>query len=98
YGTLRKEYPYNPQKSLIDNLRFIGIGTIEGELYDIGDYPAAIKRKTSGKIVGDVFLLNNSNETWNVLDRYEECSGDKAGKSEFLRTKTRVLLDSGKYI
>ena len=95
YGTLRKGYPHNPHKSLIDSLQFVNFGTIEGDLYDIGSYPGAIKRKGKGKIVGDVFLLDNPEEVLNLLDKYEGYSSHKVNESEFMRTRCRVSLNSG---
>jgi gamma-glutamylcyclotransferase (GGCT)/AIG2-like uncharacterized protein YtfP len=98
YGTLRKDYPNNPLKSLIDSLLLVDIGRIEGDLYDISGYPGAIKRKGAGKIAGDVFLLDNPIKVLNLLDDYEGYSSHKVKESEFVRTRNRIQLDSGKSV
>jgi gamma-glutamylcyclotransferase (GGCT)/AIG2-like uncharacterized protein YtfP len=98
YGTLRKDCPLNPQKSLVDSLVFIGTAKIHGDLYNIGGYPGAVKRKGGSKIVGDVFLLDNTEEVLNLLDDYEGYSSHKVKESEFVRTRNRIQLDSGKSV
>lgn len=45
YGTLRKGYDPNPKKKIVNNLQFVGKAKIGGSLYDLGDYPGAVKNK-----------------------------------------------------
>lgn len=44
---------------------------MNGILYDMGDYPAAVKTNEANAIEGDVFEMMNAGEVFKVLDEYE---------------------------
>jgi hypothetical protein len=68
----------------MDSLRFVGTGKIEGDLCDIGNYPDAVKRKGIRKIIGDVFLLDDSIMVLNLPNDYKEYSRRKGEDSKFM--------------
>jgi len=96
YGTLRDGYDLKLKDDLSDELEYVGKGRIGASLYDIGKYPGAIKDKTGNEVIGDVFLVNNPDKVFRVLDKYEGYSKNKAEESEFVRKRNRVTLNSGK--
>ncbi len=71
YGTLLKKYPNAVDIIGDKKLRFLGNGKIQGELYDLGDYPGAIE-KLGTYVHGEVYALVNSGIVLSKLDEYEE--------------------------
>jgi gamma-glutamylcyclotransferase (GGCT)/AIG2-like uncharacterized protein YtfP len=90
YGTLRKNYNLKLKDKVADDITYLGQAKISASLYDIGEYPGAIKENRHDEVVGDVFVLNDAEKVFKVLDKYEG--------SEFSRDKNKVKLRSGKSI
>src|SRR5262245_6625572 len=90
YGTLRRKYDLKLKKQVAKDLEYVGRAKVGGAMYDIGRYPGAVKEKESNEIIGDVFLVNNPQKVFRVLDRYE---GD-----EFVRRRNKVKMSSGKSV
>ena len=89
YGTLRKNYDLNLKNRVAKELKYIGKAKVAARLYDLGRYPGAVKDKTSD-VIGDVFLLSDSEKVLKFLDDYEG--------GEYERKKEKVKLRSGKSI
>ena len=89
YGTLRSNYDLKLKNRVAKELKYIGQAKAGARLYDLGRYPGAIKDKTN-EIIGDVFLLSDSEKVLKFLDEYEG--------SEYERKKERVRLRSGEII
>ena len=96
YGTLRKNYDLKLKNRVKDGLEYVGQAKIGAALYDIGRYPGAVKDKTGKEVVGDVFLVNDPEGVFRVLDKYEGFAETSAANSEFVRRKGKVRLRSGK--
>ncbi len=90
YGTLRNGYDLKLKDRVSKELEYIGKAKVDASLYDLGKYPGAIKGERSGEVVGDVFLINNAQKVFKVLDKYEG--------EEFKREKEQVKLRSGKSV
>ncbi len=90
YGTLRNDYNLKLKNQVAKDFEYIGRAKVEASLYDLGKYPGAIKENNKNEVVGDVFLIENPDRTFKILDRYE---GNK-----FTRNKSRIRLRSGKSI
>ena len=72
-------------------MEYIGKAKVEASLYDLGNYPGAIKEKSNtSEVIGDVFLFNYSDRIFRILDKYE-------GET-FSRRKDQVKLRSGKLV
>lgn len=98
YGTLRKDYNLKLKNRVKDDLRYVGKAKIGASLYDIGKYPGAVKDSTGKEVVGDVFLVNDPDAVFKILDKYEGFAEEKAAASEFIRKKGRVRLRDGKQL
>ena len=96
YGTLRKNYDLKLKNRVKDGLQYLGQAKIGAALYDLGRYPGAVKDKTGKEVVGDVFLVNDPEGVFRVLDKYEGFAKASAAKSEFVRRKGKVRMRSGK--
>jgi gamma-glutamylcyclotransferase (GGCT)/AIG2-like uncharacterized protein YtfP len=62
-------------------------GKIKASLYDLGNYPGAVK--STLEVIGDIYLITSPN----VLDRLDEYEGD-----EFIRTQAQVQTNSFTFI
>lgn len=102
YGTLRHELVNKTSPELValmQGMRFMGSGTIRGQLYDLGEYPGAIagdEFKTS--IVGEVYEMLEPPAIFAILDRYEGFIPGELEASLFARIKAPVMLPTGQSI
>ncbi|MFT3946296.1 MAG: gamma-glutamylcyclotransferase family protein [Agriterribacter sp.] len=91
YGTLRKNYNLTLKEKVAGDITYLGQAKVAASLYDFGKYPGAIK-EAGGKheVVGDVYIVNDPEKVFSVLDEYEGY--------EFTREKNSIKLRSGKSI
>lgn len=98
YGTLRRGFPLHHYLEEASP-RFLGRGTIRGRLYDLGEYPGAIKStRSADEIEGELFELTDPVEQFKRLDEIEEYSPDRPGESLFLRERVNVRLETGETV
>lgn len=72
YGTLRNEYNNEMAKFLRKHADYQEGGLLNGELYDVGSYPAAIFKYTKEAFIhGQIFKMHNREKIFQVLDPYE---------------------------
>lgn len=100
YGTLRRELVDRlapaPIAGIIRGLNFVGRGSIRGELYDLGSYPAAICGEDFATLVkGEVYRLQDPEATLMLLDVYEGCVPGEPEASLFLRRSESVTMEEG---
>ena len=77
--------------------RFVGTGTIEGKLYNLGPYPGAkLSRNSTDRVRGEVHRLPNPEQSLGVLDEYEGISTIAKLGSEFARNIVQVTLEDGR--
>jgi len=96
YGTLRKNYDLKLKDRVKDSLQYVGQGKIGASLYDLGRYPGAIRDRKGAEVIGDVFLLNDPEKIFRILDKYEGIVEGSKAPTEFVRKKQKVRLRSGK--
>ncbi len=96
YGTLRQELVRNVSPelaALMQDLRFIGIGSLQGQLFDLGEYPGAILGENfETKIIGEIYELPQPREILDVLDVYEGFIPGELEASLFARSQEIVTL------
>jgi gamma-glutamylcyclotransferase (GGCT)/AIG2-like uncharacterized protein YtfP len=96
YGTLRKGFPSH---GLLQRLhaRFLGAGHVHGRLYDLGEYPGAVKSAgNTDRVHGEVYLVPRPDAVFRVLDRFEGYDPAKPEFTEFERKQTVVTLAGGR--
>lgn len=77
-------------------VRLLAEGTIQGRLYDLGQYPGAKPSTNSDDLVrGEVHRLIDPARALAILDRYEGCFPGLPARSEFVRGVVRVTLNEG---
>lgn len=91
YGTLLED-KYNPVADILkSNTRETGEGYIYGRLYDLGEYPAAVKtNKKDEKVFGKILEITHPDILFPVLDEYEIASDQHDNISEYTREKIEV--------
>lgn len=92
YGTLLD--PKNQvAKFLQSNAEFYADGYFRGKLYNLGEYPGAVKSNNpEDKVYGSVFALEKPETVLSMLDEYEETGDQFAEPNEFIRTKTEIVV------
>lgn len=98
YGTLRRGRPLSPHLQS-DSARFLGEGEIDGRLFDLGDYPAAIRdTKRFSKVRGELYELLEAERTLSLLDEIEGFDPKRPERSVFVRRRATVRLESGRSV
>jgi gamma-glutamylcyclotransferase (GGCT)/AIG2-like uncharacterized protein YtfP len=97
YGTLRKISRHPMAGYLAGHATFVGAGTVAGRLYNLGRYPGLTAALSpSDRVHGDVYRLDEGEETIQELDRYENTESPLP--SFFERGKGDITLADGKII
>ncbi len=78
------------------SLPFIGTGSVNGQLYDLGDYPGAIVGENfDSKIFGEVYELDQPKKILEILDQYENFIPGELEASLFARVKEKITMSDG---
>lgn len=96
YGTLLNHFKNDTLLSIEKFLKFKSNGYLKGKLYDLGEYPAVVEdADTLDNVKGEVYLINNPDKVFDILDEYE---GVNDVEAEYKRKKKLVTLSEGKNI
>ncbi len=96
YGTLMSSARHPMGQRLLRESRLIGLGVIEGQLFDLGDYPGLIEGGPGGGLVhGEVHELIQPAATLAWLDAYEDIVPGCKSASEYERVERRIQLAAG---
>lgn len=95
YGTLRRGgVRHRILKAL--RARYVGPGSVGGELFDLGEYPGARSASSPrARVVGELYELRNPARALAVLDRIEGYRPDDPAASLFRREITTVRREGG---
>jgi gamma-glutamylcyclotransferase (GGCT)/AIG2-like uncharacterized protein YtfP len=97
YGTLRRLSRHPMAKFLAERARFVGEGTVPGQLFNLGRYPGLVESwAASDRVVGDVYELDDGSETLRDLDSYEQAEAPLP--SFFERGLAEVTLADGRHL
>lgn len=96
YGTLMSAAGHQMGQRLLAESQLIGPGVLEGQLFDLGEYPALVEGGPAGGLVhGEVLELSNPAATLVWLDEYEGILPGRESGNEYERVERRVQLASG---
>ena len=94
YGTLRRGFEWHFH--LRQTARFLGDGTIQGRMYDLGEFPGAVPSDVAGEVVrGELYQLLDPESQLKILDEKEECDPIQPEAGLFVRRPTEVRLNTG---
>ena len=94
YGTLMAGFDRRRRAGIDDRLRYIGRGSIQGALFDLGLYPAAVPAP-DGYIWGEVYEMTDPLPVLAALDDIEGYRHDDPDRSLYRRLKSEVALPDG---
>jgi len=96
YGSLRQGFN-NPFFEFIRNhFSYVGIATVRGTLYDLGDYPAGIPSDTNN-IVGELYLANSEADFDWAITQLDDYAGlhPEEGELSLYRRETAMVTCEG---
>jgi gamma-glutamylcyclotransferase (GGCT)/AIG2-like uncharacterized protein YtfP len=84
---------------VVRGFKYIGSGYVNGELYDLGDFPGArLDDGEQGKVYGKIYEIPDVERVFDALDQYEEFDPRTPNKSLFIRKRTLVNRSNRKPI
>jgi pyruvate carboxylase len=96
YGTLRTAINNPLYQKIKDDVEWIGESEVQGELYDLGNYPGAVPSHDKASLItGEVLKIKNEEKLLKILDEYEGLSQTNAGNTEFRRDEVNIKLPGG---
>ena len=96
YGTLRTGFTRRPQIGIDSKLRFVGRGSIQALLFDLGLYPAAVPG--DGRVWGEVFETDDPVMVLPRLDAIEGYRPAAPDQSLYTRVQALVVLEDGRAV
>ena len=98
YGTLRKGFRSHELLRRF-HARFIGAGSVQGRLYDLGEYPGAEEtERGTERAHGELYFLPRAGAALRVLDCFEGFDPAKPEPNQFERRETKVRLEGGRNV
>ena len=95
-GTLRPGLAPDEVAGLMGRMLRIGLASVPGRLYDLGDYPGAVlDPNCDAKIIGEVFQLPDDHAALAALDAYEGIDPQDSNAGLFVRREAEITLDDG---
>jgi gamma-glutamylcyclotransferase (GGCT)/AIG2-like uncharacterized protein YtfP len=94
YGTLMAGFDRRRRAGIDDKLRSIGRGSIQGSLFDLGLYPAAVPAP-EGAVWGEVYEMTEPVTVLAALDEIEGYRHDDPDRSLYTRSQADVRLTDG---
>jgi gamma-glutamylcyclotransferase (GGCT)/AIG2-like uncharacterized protein YtfP len=94
YGTLMTPFHRTTRLRVEEHLTYIGSGTIEAVLFDLGIYPAAVPLP-GGSVRGELYEMAHPTIVLRSLDQLEGYRPGEPESSLYTRTRTVVTLDAG---
>ena len=91
YGTLMAGFDRRRRAGIDDQLRYIGRGAIQGALFDLGIYPAAVPGP-DGHVWGEVYDMADPARVLAALDDIEGYRQEDPDRSLYTRSQAPVLL------
>lgn len=95
YGTLRTGFNRTTSAGIDEFLKFAGRAWIDGKLFDLGIYPAAVPA-TDSRVWGEVFEMAEAPKVLAALDRIEGYRPAEPERSLYTRVKVAATLDDGR--
>lgn len=95
YGTLRTGFNRTTRAGIDTFLKFSGRAWINGKLFDLGIYPAAVPA-TDARVRGEVFEMADASKVLAALDRIEGYRAAEPERSLYTRASVQATLDDGR--
>ena len=96
YGTLRKGFHHPAFDYIARHFYFVGEATVQGKLYDFGEFPGAVPTSEQAFIKGELYELKEAGEfDWAIeqLDDYEGLNPEEGEEKLYDRQLTGVYCN-----
>lgn len=96
YGSLLSGFHHPAYTYISRYFTLIGPAKVQGKLFDMGEYPAAVPVNEDSWIVGELYQLNNKEEfDWAMsqLDDYEGVFPDAGEQPLYRREPVNVVIN-----
>ena len=94
YGTLMTGFNRRRRIGIDEDLEFVQRGSIEGTLFDLGLFPAAVP-SSEGRVSGEVFRMLDVEKVLAGLDDIEGACPGQEDFSLYFRVVVPALLEDG---
>jgi gamma-glutamylcyclotransferase (GGCT)/AIG2-like uncharacterized protein YtfP len=94
YGTLMAGFDRRRRAGIDSKLTYVGRGSIQAALFDLGIYPAAIPA-TEGLVWGEVYAMSEPQVVLTALDDIEGYRPEDPDRSLYTRQHADVRLPDG---
>jgi gamma-glutamylcyclotransferase (GGCT)/AIG2-like uncharacterized protein YtfP len=91
YGTLMAGFDRRRRAGIDSKLTYVGRGSIQAALFDLGLYPAAVPAP-EGLVWGEVYAMTDAHTVLAALDDIEGYRPDDPDRSLYVRQRTNVRL------
>ncbi len=99
YGTLRTGFDRRRRAGIEERLSYVGKGSMQAALYDLGIYPAAVPAP-DGRVWGEVHEIHggevDATAVFQALDTIEGHRPTDPDHSLYTRSQTDVTLEDGR--
>jgi gamma-glutamylcyclotransferase (GGCT)/AIG2-like uncharacterized protein YtfP len=96
YGTLRRGSGTEMHRRLAAEAEFVSPATFRGRLFLVDDYPGAAPSNAASEIVhGDLYRLDQPEDSLDWIDQYEQCGDRFPAPQEYVREIRPVCLPDG---
>ena len=99
YGSLRKGFHHPAYAYISQHFDFISDAKVQGVLYDMGDYPAAVPSGGDHWILGELYRLKpEADWDWAIaqLDDYEGVAPEEGEPALYKREEAVIVSADGK--
>ena len=97
YGTLRTGFERRQRAGIDARLTYVGRGSIQAALFDLGIYPAAVPA-CEGRVWGEVYETTEPDAVLEALDEIEGHRPTEPDHSLYTRDQTAVELEDGRRV
>lgn len=91
YGTLMAGFDRRRRAGIDGKLTYLGRGSIQASLFDLGIYPAAIPAR-EGRVWGELYEAVDAPSVLAALDEIEGYRPDDPDRSLYVRSRAEVTL------
>lgn len=91
YGTLMAGFDRRRRAGIDGKLTYLGRGSIQASLFDLGIYPAAVPAR-EGRVWGELYEAADAPSVLQALDEIEGYRPDDPDRSLYVRSRVDVTL------
>ncbi len=95
YGTLQTEFNRRSRAGVDQLLNYVGRGSIQAKLFDLGLYPVAVPA-AEGQVWGEVFEMTDPATVLAALDGIQGCRPAAPDWGLYTRVQVPVTLQDGR--